>query len=76
MLVRIAIEVVFAVVVCGAVGVVAEADGHSWLPWAGVTLLLCVAGLAVPLPLVRELVAGYAAVGLMFGYNLVRPVPR
>jgi hypothetical protein len=70
------VETLAGLLVCGMLGLVADADGHSWLAWAGVTFVLCAASLLLPLPLVRMVLAGYAAVGLMFAYNLVRPVPR
>jgi hypothetical protein len=76
LLARIILEVVCAAIICAVLGRVADADGHNPFVWAVVTLGLCVASLLIPLPVLRLVLAGYAAVGAMFVYNLVRPLPR
>ena len=76
MLARIILEAFCAAIVCAVLGRVADADGHSPLVWASVTLALCVASLLVPIPVLRLVLAGYVAITAMFVYNLLRPIPR
>jgi hypothetical protein len=75
-LARIILETFCAAIVCAVLGRVADADGHSPLVWAGLTLALCVASLLIPVPVLRLVVAGYVAILAMFLYNLLRPIPR
>jgi hypothetical protein len=75
-LARIIMETFCAAIVCAVLGRVADADGHSPMVWAGVTLALCLASLLVPVPVLRLVLAGYVAIAAMFIYNLLRPIPR
>jgi len=74
-LVKIALEVVVGVIVCGVMWRVADVDNGSAPVWAAVTAGLCLASLAVPAPIVRLVVAGVVALAVMFVANVVRPPP-
>lgn len=76
MLGRVILEAACAAIVCGGIGRIADVDGHSPLAWAGLTLVLCLASLMLPVPVLRLVLAGYTAFALMFLYNLFRPLPR
>jgi hypothetical protein len=76
MLAGVILEAACAAIICGALGRIADADGHSPLAWAGLTLVLCLASLMLPVPVLRLVLAGYAAFAAMFVYNLLRPLPR
>jgi hypothetical protein len=76
MLTQVIDEALCAALVCAMLGWVADADGHSPFAWAGVTLVLCLASLLLPVPVLRLVLAGYAAFAAMYVYNLVRPLPR
>jgi hypothetical protein len=75
-LARIILEAVCAAIVCAVLGRVADADGHNPFVWAAVALGLCLVSLLIPVPVLRLVLAGYAAIAAMFVYNLVRPLPR
>jgi hypothetical protein len=74
-LIRVLLELVVGAVVCGTIGRIANADNRSPILWACVTAALCVACLAIPVPILRLVVACYAAVFVLFLTNLVR-LPR
>jgi hypothetical protein len=72
----IVLEIGFGVVVCVVMAWVADVDNHSPLAWAGVTLFLCLASLAIPIPILRFFLAGLVTVVVMFVYNLVQLTRR
>jgi hypothetical protein len=69
-------DVLAGVIVCVVIGRIADGDGRSPVVWGGIALALCVASLAIPLPIYRMLIAGVVAVGTLFVYNLARTFPR
>jgi hypothetical protein len=44
-----------------AMGKIADAEGRSAILWGTITLGLCLASLAIPLPMLRVLLAGIVA---------------
>jgi hypothetical protein len=54
---------------------VADADNRSPILWSVITALLCIAGVAVPFPLVGFIVAGGVVLSAMFVTNLIRLPP-
>jgi hypothetical protein len=75
LLVRVLPELLVAAVVCGTVGRIANADNRSPNLWAGITAVICMGCLVIPLPVLRLVVAWYVAVFVLFLTNLVR-LPR
>ena len=72
---KILLEVLVAVVVCGVIWRVADADNRSPILWSIITAALCIASIAVPFPLVRLVFAGGVTLCAMFVTNLVRLPP-
>jgi hypothetical protein len=71
-LIRVLVEVAIAGAVCGVMGRVADADNRQPLFWAAISIVVCVASLAIPVPIVRLMLAGGAVLAAMFVTNLVR----
>jgi hypothetical protein len=65
------LEVGLGIAMCVIIGKIADADGQSGVIWGAVTFLLCIGSLAVPLPFLRIMIAGVAAVALMIGWKAV-----
>ena len=55
------LEIGRVVAACAAMGKIADADGRSSIIWGTITLGLCLASLAIPLPFLRVLLAGVVA---------------
>jgi hypothetical protein len=51
------IEIVMLIAACVAMAKIADAEGRSSWGWGFITLLICLASLLIPLPLVRILLA-------------------
>lgn len=50
-----------AIAACVAMGKIADAEGRSAVVWGAITMGLCLASLAIPLPYLRFFLAGLAA---------------
>lgn len=55
------IEIGLVIATCAAMWKIADADGRSAIVWGIITLGLCLASLAIPLPGLRVLLAGVIA---------------
>jgi hypothetical protein len=75
MLVLIVAEAIAAMYVCYAMSRIAAADNRSPLAWGAITAALCLASVAVPVPFIRQVFAGYAAFGALFIRNLISLPP-
>ncbi len=49
------LEIGLVIAACGAMAKIADADGRSGMIWGVITLVLCLASLAIPLPYLRVL---------------------
>ena len=65
------LEVALGIGMCVIIGKIADADGQSGIIWGAVTFLLCFGSLAMPLPFLRILIAGVAAIALMIAWKAV-----
>jgi succinate-acetate transporter protein len=59
------IEIALAIAACGAMAKIADADGRSSIAWGVITLAICAASFAIPLPFLRVLLAFIVAFVLM-----------
>jgi hypothetical protein len=58
-------EIALAVLAGVAVGKIADVEGRSALMWGIITVALCFASLAIPLPFLRVILAGVASIILL-----------
>jgi hypothetical protein len=70
------LELAGCVVAAVIMGWIADGEGHSAVAWGAITLALCLASLAIPLPIVRVLLAVVVTFLAMWAYNLVRLMRR
>jgi hypothetical protein len=75
MLATIVAEMTVGLLVSAAAAWAASTDNRSPLVWAVITVVLCVGSSVIPLPVVRVILAGYAAFLAMFVRNLIRLPP-
>jgi hypothetical protein len=73
--VRVVVEVVVGLVVCGFTSRVADADNRSPLVWGALTAVLCLASLTIPVPIFRLVLAGAVVFVTMYVINLIRLPP-
>jgi hypothetical protein len=59
------VEIVLVIATCGAMAKIADADGRSSVVWGMITLAICAASFAIPLPFLRVLLAFIAAFVVM-----------
>jgi len=64
-------EIILGIVICVFMAKIASADEHSPMIWFGVTFILCVGAVFIPLPYLRFLIAGVVSFGLMLGYKML-----
>jgi len=62
---RLMLELLMLFFVCLAMGKVADADGRSSLIWGGITFVLCIVSLSIPLPYMRFLIVVAVVILLM-----------
>lgn len=65
-------ELIFGFAVCVAVGKLAEKNGGSAIVWGGMTFVLCLVSMLIPLPYLRMLVAGCASLVANVALNSMR----
>ncbi|MCI0462585.1 MAG: hypothetical protein L0Z62_37015 [Gemmataceae bacterium] len=65
-------EILLGIAVCALMGKVADADGQPAFLWGGITFLLCLASLVLPIPYMRFLLAGVVAFVAMITVKMAR----
>ena len=66
------IEIVLGIALCVLMAKIADADGQSAFLWGGVTLVLCLLSLLIPIPFLRFLMAGVVAFIAMLAVKMAR----
>jgi hypothetical protein len=65
------LEIIAGIAICIMVAKIADFENRSMILWFGITFVLCVGAIFLPLPFIRFLLAGAAALGGMFVLKLV-----
>lgn len=66
------LELVLAIGGCVVMGKIAAVEDDSALAWGGITFLICIGSMFVPLPYVRILGAMFVSFVLMIVVRLIR----
>lgn len=65
------LEIILAILLCGIMYKIADQEQLSGVAWGGLTMLVCVASVFVPLPYLRVIIAGVAMFVAMIIYKIV-----